>query len=362
MKSSKYNYTVTLFRVVLSIVFIFSGFIKSIDPWGTAIKIGEYLSAMNLSYFESISLELSVLLCGGELLLGALLLFGVCKKLSSLAVLLMLSFMTLLTLWIAIWNPVADCGCFGDAIKLTNWETFFKNIVLLPMSITLWIAWSRVNYRALTTELISLGSICILAFGLCVYSLRHLPIIDFLPYKIGVNLLADFDSDTKEVTTKLIYKNIESKEVKEFTLEDTEWHDSSMWEYIDTVTEGEESELQIINEFALFDGKNFVTNDLLEGNKVLLISIWDMSKPISTKCMNNLVKLVDDLITLDYKIVCITPSSLEQYPSLKIGELDIKTLNIDSKTLKSTVRSEVGVIEVDGGIIIDKRSCSDAIE
>ena len=369
MNGRAYRIILTLFRIILSAVFIFSGFIKSIDPWGTAIKVGEYISAVNLEFSDNIYLGLSFLLCGGELLLGLLLLFGVWKRVFSTVAMLFMSVMTLLTLWIAIWNPVADCGCFGDAVKLTNWETFFKNLVLLPISIMLWRAWSRPGATETNTMLSKsmrvILPICLLSFisfGVCFYSLKHLPIIDFLPYKVGVDLLSDF-KDQSEVTsgdeTKLIYKNIDSGKLSEFTLNDTEWYDTLKWEYVETITPTESSN-SAINEFMLFDGTDFITENVLAEERVLLIAIWDMSTPIATNCMTNLVKLVDDLSAKKYKIYCITPSSLDKYPRLNIGGATIQTLNIDGKTLKSAMRSEVGIFEIDNGIITSKRSCYNA--
>lgn len=114
-------------RIVLAAVFIFSGLAKSVDPWGTALKIGDYIAAMGLGVSENVALALSVLLCGGELLLGLGVLFGVRRRETSFLVMIAMCFFTITTLWIAIANPIADCGCFGDAVKLTNWQTFFKD-------------------------------------------------------------------------------------------------------------------------------------------------------------------------------------------------------------------------------------------
>lgn len=361
MKSRKLSIATTLFRVIIAGVFIFSGFVKSIDPWGTAMKIEEYLSVVNFDFSESIYMTLSFLLCGGELLLGLLLLFGLYKRFSSALALAFMAFMTLLTLWIAIWNPVVDCGCFGDAFKLSNWETFAKNIALLPISFMLWRAWSRVTCVGCRSTMgVSLVTLSILSFGLCLYSYRHLPMIDFLPYKVGVDLLSDFNDDVDEDVdeTILVYRDRVSNELTEFTLEDTTWYDNRRWEYVETIVD-EPSGSDPINEFALFNGEDFVTNDLLEGEQVLLISVWDISRPISEKCMRGLVKLIDESLDLGYRIYCMTPSSLEQYPTLNVGGVEIETFNIDGKTLKSTLRSHIGVVEVDNGVVVSKRSCHD---
>ena len=125
-------------RVVLAATFIVSGFTKTIDPWGTAIKIGEYLSIYGFDRFERGTMLFSIWLCGAEMMMGCMLLFKVRIRLISVFALASMLFFTLLTLLSATVLPVEDCGCFGEALKLTPWQTFFKNLVLLPMAFVVW--------------------------------------------------------------------------------------------------------------------------------------------------------------------------------------------------------------------------------
>ena len=129
-----------LCRFVLGVTFIFSGFVKADDPWGTAYKIEDYVYAFGWSDFvpSFLPLFLSCLLSVFEFTLGVYLFFGIRKRLTSIAVALVMVCMTPFTLYLALANPVADCGCFGDALKLTNWETFWKNVVLLVLA--LWLS------------------------------------------------------------------------------------------------------------------------------------------------------------------------------------------------------------------------------
>ena len=127
-------------RIILAATFIVSGFTKVIDPWGTAIKINEYLSIYGFEYLEPGSMAFSIWLCGAEFMMGCMLLFKVRIRLISIFALASMCFFTLLTLLSATWIPVEDCGCFGEALKLTPWQTFFKNLVLLPMA---WVVWYR---------------------------------------------------------------------------------------------------------------------------------------------------------------------------------------------------------------------------
>ena len=126
---------INLARLLLGAVFVFSGFVKAIDPLGTSYKIKDYFEAFDWTFFSDLSLMMAVLLAATEFFLGAALLLGIWKKTVSLLLLLFMSVVTPLTLYLAIKNPVTDCGCFGDALILTNWQTFFKNLVLLLLAI-----------------------------------------------------------------------------------------------------------------------------------------------------------------------------------------------------------------------------------
>ena len=127
-----------LCRIILAATFILSGFTKVIDPWGTALKVNEYLSIYGLEWLEPASMTFSIWLCGAELMMGCMLLFKVRIRLISIFALASMIFFTVLTFMSATVIPVEDCGCFGEALKLTPWETFLKNLILLPMAFVIW--------------------------------------------------------------------------------------------------------------------------------------------------------------------------------------------------------------------------------
>ena len=127
-----------LCRIILAATFIFSGFTKVVDPWGTALKVNEYLSIYGLERLEPASMTFSIWLCGAELMMGCMLLFKVRIRLISIFALASMTFFTVLTFLSATVIPVEVCGCFGDALKLTPWETFLKNLILLPMAFVVW--------------------------------------------------------------------------------------------------------------------------------------------------------------------------------------------------------------------------------
>ncbi|MBQ5775264.1 MAG: DoxX family membrane protein, partial [Paludibacteraceae bacterium] len=190
-----YNYQSLLaciLRIILGAVFVFSGFVKAIDPLGTVYKIEDYLTAFGgfFNLFMPIAGIIAGILIALEFALGVMLLLNVFTKWVKWITLLFYICMTILTLYIAIKNPVSDCGCFGDAIVISNWETFWKNVILLISAILLVCCKKyRQQFFVWPMELAILCISVLAIGGFMVYSLQHLPIIDFRPYKIGNNLL-----------------------------------------------------------------------------------------------------------------------------------------------------------------------------
>ena len=196
-------------RILLGLVFVFSGFAKLVDPLGSTYKIQDYLSAMGLDFFAPIALVMGIALATFEFTLGVCLLLGTNIKSTSILSLLMMGFMTPLTLWIAIADPVSDCGCFGDALVISNWQTFWKNIVLSTLAILIFI-WRKHSPKLFTERTDWLIAICAGTFSvlLSIYCLLNLPVIDFRPYKNGTDIeetmkMPGTDEDIEYVTEKL---------------------------------------------------------------------------------------------------------------------------------------------------------------
>lgn len=196
-------------RILLGLVFVFSGFSKLVDPLGSQYKIEDYLEALNLDFFAPIALVVGIALATFEFTLGVCLLLGTKMKSTSVLAIIMMCFMTPLTLWIAIADPVTDCGCFGDALVITNWQTFWKNIVLLAMAIIIYV-WRKHSPKLFSERTDWLISICAGAFSIMVslYCYANLPIIDFRPYKNGTDIeeamkMPGTDEDIAFVAEKL---------------------------------------------------------------------------------------------------------------------------------------------------------------
>ena len=189
LKDRWFNFQLS--KLLVGVTFVFSGFVKAIDPLGTTYKIQDYLEVMHLSWFSELALVASFALITAEFLAGMLLITNVNFKLGLWLSSLLMIAMTPLTLWIAIKNPVTDCGCFGDAIILSNWATFWKNIVLDALIITLWLLQKRL-YRSWLTPFPSWAltiTFSLITIGVGIHSLNNLPFIDFRPYKIGNDIL-----------------------------------------------------------------------------------------------------------------------------------------------------------------------------
>ena len=182
---------VNIARIILAVVLIFSGFVKAVDPLGTQYKLIDYLTAMHLQALtpDFLTLGASVILSAVEFGLGICLLFAIRRRTTTILTLLMMAVMTPLTLWLAIANPVSDCGCFGDALVLTNWQTFGKNIVLLLLAYTVW-KWPFDMARLISVSnqwiVVNYSALFILAVS--GWSLYDLPYFDFRPYHIGTDL------------------------------------------------------------------------------------------------------------------------------------------------------------------------------
>lgn len=222
-------------RIIVGLIFIFSGTVKAIDPLGSAYKFHDYFLAFNLEFLDFLSLPLAILLCTIEFIAGFSVLTGLKQKTGIWLVLILMIIFTPLTLVLALTNPVSDCGCFGDAIVLTNWETFAKNIVLLVFTIILFTG--RYQLRPVPGSsrewtILSFATVLFILFS--IYNLIFLPVIDFLPYKTGTKIedkmIIPEGVPTDVYETTFLYEKDGVR--KEFTINDYPANDST-WIFVD---------------------------------------------------------------------------------------------------------------------------------
>ncbi|MFT3995656.1 MAG: DoxX family protein [Dysgonomonas sp.] len=355
-------------RVLLGATFVFSGFVKAVDPYGTAYKIEDYLSSFDLSSFASLALPASVFLCIMEFLMGAFMLFGIYRRWNSRLVLLTMLFMTPLTLYLAIANPVEDCGCFGDALVISNWATFYKNIVLLACSIFVIIYRERIS-NFFTGKTYWLAFLYIIIF-ISLFVFRNYiydPLFDFRPYKIGANipaLMQAEDGKGRQEENLFIYSKDGVE--KEFTEDNYPWEDST-WVFVkmDTkiISEGEKPLIKdfTINRLYFDQGKtvllnteDITTNVLSDSNYVFLMISPSLSS-IKTAHLSQFEDVQNYALDYHYKFYCLTASGPDDIAAwANENTIDFDFCNTDERTLKTIIRSNPGLLLLKDGVIINK--------
>lgn len=348
-------------RFLLGLVFIFSGFVKGIDPMGSAIKFSEYFSAFHLSFLGNFSLFFSVLLSSSEFIIGIALLLGLRMKVASWAVFLYMSFFTVLTFLLAITNPVSDCGCFGDAIKLTNWQTFYKNIVLMVPVMVVFL--SRTKYPTRYKpfgEWITLGILfagILLVIRYCYY---YLPIIDFLPYKTGTNIPAAMEipegAPHDEYETILYYEK--DGVTKEFTLENYPWQDTS-WKWVDTKTKLiKKGYVPPIHDFRITDQEgNEVTEQILSDTKYVLLLISSNLQKANLQGILKANDLAEICTSGNCSFYALTASPLSEIKVFNEKNTPaFPFYHADETTLQTMIRSNPGLMLLKDGTIVAKWS------
>lgn len=364
---------VEISRILLGITFIFSGFVKSIDPLGTAYKIQDYLTSFGLVELHSLALPISILLCASEFCLGVFMLLGLYRKWTSYLLFVVMLFMTPLTLYLAIANPVKDCGCFGDALIITNWETFFKNIVLLACSIITMI-WHQKITNLFTGKFYWFVGIFIISCSIvfCIYNCINEPIIDFRPYKIGANILKLM---TVEDAKAPVYENVfiykkDGKE-KEFAEDNYPWDDST-WVFVDRVSklikEGDEP---VIHDFSInrlylnrdkteIISKEDITNEVLADTGYVFFMIAYSLPEAREDYLSRFEDINNYTKEYQYKFYCLTSSPEETILRLEKENItNFDFCHTDERTLKTMMRSNPGLMLIKNGIIINKWSDKD---
>ena len=350
----------TVCRFVLAVVFIFSGFVKAIDPLGTQYKIQDYLDALGWTdvFPESIPFIAAALLGMLEFCLGVYLFFGIRRIIAPRAVVAVMAIMTPLTFWLALDNPVSDCGCFGDAVVLTNWETFGKNVVLLAMSLVV-LKWRKRIFPLATTRfdwLIALYGFLYI-FCMTIYCYRHLPIFDFRPYYVGADIRQGMEIPEGKEPTEFETRFVLHKDgvEKEFTLEN---YPDSTWTFVDSRTvvkkKGYEPPIHDFSMIRYEDGED-ITEQVLADEGYTFLLVAHQLEQASDSRIDLINELYDYCLEYGYTFYCLTSSSDEDI--LKWQEdtgAEYPFCLMDNITLKTMVRSNPGLILLKKGVVIHK--------
>lgn len=372
MAASKKDYVikflVEISRILLGITFLFSGFVKVDDPYGTAYKIEDYFTSFHLSSLSFLSLPLSFLQSILELAMGAFMLFGLYRKWNSRLVVLTMLFMTPLALYLAIANPVKDCGCFGDAWVISNWETFFKNIILLACSLFVLKYHERIS-NFFTGKTYWLAFLYIIAFS-CLFVVRNYvyePLFDFRPYKIGANIpeqmIVEKGKERKEISYMIYSKGgVEQR----FTDQDNVWEDDA-WEFVrienEVVSEGEDPKIadltisQLVFDQAKTEvvGQEDITAQVLSDSNYVFLMISPSLTKMNDSYLSNFEDVENYARDHHYKFYCLTSSgSGDILAWAKENTIDFNFCNTDERTLKTITRSNPGLLLIKGGVVINK--------
>ena len=351
-----------LCRIIVGIVFIYSGFVKGIDPLGSDYKFTDYFNAFGMGWMNVTTLFVSFALSLAEFLIGIALLFNLWVSRMAWGSLLFMAFFTPLTLVLALTNPVSDCGCFGDAMILTNWQTFWKNIILLLCAIMIFVY--RKEYKSPLPWIGQLSFLVLAGAGmlwLSIHCYRHLPVLDFRPYAIGNNIPEKMrlpegaEPDQYEVTLK--YRNKQTGEIHSFTEENYPWQDTLTWEYESSserlVKKGYVTPIHdfIIEHPTLGD----ITEEILEDDNHTILAVAYNLNQSDTQYQTAINRLADYAREKGIRFYGLTSSSKQDIEIYKKqNQVPYEFCTADEIQLKTIIRSNPGVVILREGTILDK--------
>lgn len=306
-------------RFLVGAMFIFSGFVKLVDPRGSQFKFEEYFSesVLNMEFLVPYALVFSIVLIIAEITLGILLLMGYKSKATVWSIFLLTILFLFLTWYSAFYNKVNDCGCFGDAIKLTPWETFYKNVVLIAMIIFMLLRLDDI--KSIFSDKVSKGIIYISLAGflyITYHVLLHLPIIDFRAYAVGKNIPEGM-------------------------------------KYVG-------NEMPVIHDFYLEDAQSDLAPEILEEAKVMLVIVYDIDKA-ETNGYKSIKEVADKAIKKGYSVYGASASFADDLLGVKDKyDLPFDFLFCDGITLKTMIRSNPGIMTIEKGTVTGKWNWTDA--
>ena len=353
-----------LSRIIVGATFVFSGFVKSVDPLGFTYKIQDYLISFNLTELFPLALPAAIVLVVFEFLIGVFLLLGIYRKPTVILAAVFMAFFLPLTLWIALKNPVKDCGCFGDALIISNWKTFYKNVVLGVCAVVLLLYYNKITplFSVKTAGWAAAFSV-IFGFAFAVYNVVKLPVFDFRPYHIGANIPENMYVDPAKadvVENVFIYSKDGSEQ--EFTEENYPWNDST-WTFVEMKTkvikEGENPKIEDFHIADLITGEDITQQILSDANYNFLMVSYSLEE-MNEKHLNDFKNTADFAENKGYGFYCLTSSSPDYIGewSAKHG-LDFRFAHADERVLKTMTRANPGLMLLQNGNVINKWDDSD---
>ena len=362
------NASLNISRAIVGLLFIFSGLIKANDPLGFGYKLQEYFEVFHTSFLNDYAVLIAILLCTLEIVLGALLLLGFWSSNVAWGLLLIIIFFTFLTFYSAFFEVVTSCGCFGDAIPLTPWQSFAKDIILLSLILHLFLRRKEILpvLTGVKAQQFIAGLVLILSLGFGLFTYSYLPILDFLPYKVGNNIPQLMITppgaapDVYEITYNL--KNKSSGETKSMT--DKEYLKTQIWKDTNWEISGDPVSKLIkkgfdlkIKDLKITDNQGTDYNQEILENPYynLVIVAYNLSKTDATGIGNLNALAINAAENYNIRTVLLTSNSAQDAELFsKKNKLVMEVFYADGIPLKSMVRANPGVLLLKNGVVINK--------
>ncbi len=355
--NSFYNKSgLSLCRFLVGALFVFSSFTKGIDPLGTKYKMLDYFIAYDIQWLNELALPLAIIMIMAEFIVGICLMLNLLPRLATLGASLLMLFFTITTFFDAIYNLVPDCGCFGTAIKMSNWQTFFKNLIIISILIPLIF-----NNKTLVNKRVTILGQTLFTFifmgmfiGFEIYNVRHLPVIDFMEWKVGKDMKPAETEEPAEIY--LTFKNIETGEEQEYLSPNYPWNDSiwmSQWEFVSQRQEGGNQSLgfSILNE----DGDDYT--DVLYDTENLFVFVTPYLDELTEKDIKECQRIYDFANENGFNYLWITSVNPEYVHELQENYYMFDEVYYgDELELKTMVRSNPGLMLMNNGVVLDKWS------
>ena len=341
-------------RILIGLLFVFSGIVKGVDPVGTEYRIADYFIAYGTEWAFPLALPLSVFLNAVEFVLGALLIFNIRIKTTSWLVLFMMIVFTLTTINDAINNPVPDCGCFGDAILLSNWQTLYKNLVINALLILVFLSRSKIDpYFRWKIELALAGLFIFIFVRFEVHNIRHLPLVDFRDWKEGKRMA---NETPLPLDYYLTYRNNETGDEKEYLSPDYPYNDSlwmSKWEFISQRVVDPNPRIHDLS-IQDIDGNDYTSQIIENPDFQFMLIAYDLEKT-NLKKLDNIKAFADQCNNNGISFIVLTSSLPEEVESFKHESgLEADFYFADDVTQMAMIRSNPGLLLLKDAVVLKK--------
>mgnify|MGYP000000524936 CR=1 FL=1 len=346
-----------LLRIAVGATFIFSGFSKAVDPYGTFYKIGDYVAAWGWHLPDNIVLTGAFGLFSLEFALGLMLLLGCFRRAAAIASLVVMAFMLPLSLWLALADPVADCGCFGDALVISNWSTFWKNVILTLGCI--WLVRDNTRLHWLVTPALQWVSLTLsIAYPVCLGLTGYLiqPPVDFRPYKVGGPLVEVGDDSSDQENVKLIYKGPDGKE-DSFSVDAELPSEEDGWTFVRQEKSAPARPVSRSSALRIYQGDEDVTSDVVRPDTRQLVLFMPSLSDINVRDtwpINSLYAYCRDYDIDMFAVAAASPEAVEAWQDISLAEYPVYTA--EDTSIKEVVRGNPALVFLESGRITWKQT------